>query len=87
MRPEGIEPPAYRFEACRSIQLSYVRALRSSPFYRARGRSRAVACGSRRAEPAHRYARIVFCLGVIHARRSPPLPFRAGSSIGRAAAS
>jgi tRNA-splicing ligase RtcB (3'-phosphate/5'-hydroxy nucleic acid ligase) len=26
MRPEGVEPPAYRFEACRSIQLSYGRA-------------------------------------------------------------
>src|SRR5205823_2754397 len=26
-RPEGIEPPAYRFEACRSIQLSYGRAI------------------------------------------------------------
>ena len=25
VRPEGIEPPAYRFEACRSIQLSYGR--------------------------------------------------------------
>ena len=25
-RPEGVEPPAYRFEACRSIQLSYGRA-------------------------------------------------------------
>ena len=25
MRPEGLEPPAYRFEACRSIQLSYGR--------------------------------------------------------------
>src|SRR4029453_7433174 len=25
MRPEGVEPPAYRFEACRSIQLSYGR--------------------------------------------------------------
>ena len=24
-RPEGLEPPAYRFEACRSIQLSYGR--------------------------------------------------------------
>src|SRR5262245_8081530 len=27
-RPEGLEPPAYRFEACRSIQLSYGRAPR-----------------------------------------------------------
>jgi hypothetical protein len=26
VRPEGIEPPAYRFEACRSIRLSYGRA-------------------------------------------------------------
>jgi hypothetical protein len=25
-RPEGVEPPAYRFEACRSIQLSYGRS-------------------------------------------------------------
>ena len=24
-RPEGLDPPAYRFEACRSIQLSYGR--------------------------------------------------------------
>ena len=31
VRPEGLEPPAYRFEACRSIQLSYGRALRSPP--------------------------------------------------------
>ncbi len=29
MRPEGIEPPAYRFEACRSIHLSYGRVHRS----------------------------------------------------------
>jgi hypothetical protein len=27
VRPEGVEPPAYRFEACRSIQLSYGRNL------------------------------------------------------------
>jgi hypothetical protein len=26
VRPEGLEPPAYRFEACRSIQLSYGRS-------------------------------------------------------------
>ena len=41
VRPEGLEPPAYRFEACRSIQLSYGRVLRSPPFYRALVRSRA----------------------------------------------
>jgi hypothetical protein len=27
VRPEGLEPPAYWFEASRSIQLSYGRAL------------------------------------------------------------
>ena len=27
VRPEGIEPPAYRFEACRSIHLSYGRTI------------------------------------------------------------
>ena len=26
-RPEGLEPPAYRFEACCSVQLSYERRL------------------------------------------------------------
>jgi hypothetical protein len=26
-RLEGLEPPTYRFEVCRSIQLSYRRAL------------------------------------------------------------
>lgn len=25
VRPEGLEPPAYRFEVCHSIQLSYGR--------------------------------------------------------------
>ena len=33
VRPEGLDPPAFRFEACRSIQLSYGRVLR---FYYAR---------------------------------------------------
>jgi hypothetical protein len=33
VRPEGVEPPAYRFEACRSIQLSYGRP---GPLYRER---------------------------------------------------
>jgi hypothetical protein len=28
VRPEGIEPPAYRFEACRSIHLSYGRTVK-----------------------------------------------------------
>ena len=32
MRPEGLEPPAYRFEACRSIQLSYGRPLFSTSY-------------------------------------------------------
>ena len=27
VRSEGLEPPAYRFEACRSIQLSYERMM------------------------------------------------------------
>jgi hypothetical protein len=30
VRPEGLEPPAYRFEACRSIQLSYGRIFNTS---------------------------------------------------------
>jgi hypothetical protein len=30
VRPEGLEPPAYRFEACRSIQLSYGRGQATS---------------------------------------------------------
>src|SRR6266852_3798822 len=35
-RPEGLEPPAYRFEACRSIQLSYGRVRIILPLLRAR---------------------------------------------------
>ena len=70
VRPEGLEPPAYRFEACRSIQLSYGRtegcrhSIALSIARAARGRI----------EPAHRYARIGFCLGTISARRSPHSP-------------
>ena len=33
VRPEGLEPPAYRFEACRSIQLSYGRTQNPSVVY------------------------------------------------------
>src|SRR5439155_27356860 len=33
VRPEGVEPPAYRFEACRSIQLSYGRIPRPTRRY------------------------------------------------------
>ena len=35
VRPEGVEPPAYRFEACRSIQLSYGRISMSLSHFRA----------------------------------------------------
>ena len=35
-RPEGLEPPAYRFEACRSIQLSYGRAPKDLSFLHSR---------------------------------------------------
>jgi hypothetical protein len=38
VRPEGLEPPAYWFEASRSIQLSYGRA--PVRFYRERTKSR-----------------------------------------------
>jgi hypothetical protein len=44
VRPEGIEPPAYRFEACRSIHLSYGRVfetqsvVHASPDRQGRGR-------------------------------------------------
>jgi hypothetical protein len=38
VRPEGLEPPAYWFEASRSIQLSYGRA--PNRFYREQTASR-----------------------------------------------
>ena len=46
VRPEGVEPPAYRFEACRSIQLSYGRP---RPLYR----DRLVCPASRRDDADH----------------------------------
>ena len=76
VRPEGIEPPAYRFEACRSIHLSYGRI--------GRERLTSVVYGG------GRHNRIgvlesgvrldaVFCADLLHDSH------RAGSSIGRAA--
>jgi hypothetical protein len=46
VRPEGVEPPAYRFEACRSIQLSYGRTVAECIIRAARmSRRQAVWCG------------------------------------------
>jgi hypothetical protein len=56
VRPEGLEPPAYWFEASRSIQLSYGR-LREDVY-------------SNAGERGERYGRIGFCLGAICARRA-----------------
>ena len=53
-RPEGLEPPAYRFEACRSIQLSYGRSQRLSVadrFARGKARHAPIAARGRRSEP------------------------------------
>ena len=80
VRPEGIEPPAYRFEACRSIHLSYGRVHRSI------GRERLTSV----VHVNGRHNRIgvlesgvrldaVFCADLLHDS------LRAGSSIGRAA--
>ena len=44
MRPEGIEPPAYRFEACRSIHLSYGRTRKADPRSLAERRTRGNGC-------------------------------------------
>jgi hypothetical protein len=58
VRPEGIEPPAYRFEACRSIHLSYGRN-RSVGISVADPRERKPAVGVRNAGPeALRFAAI-----------------------------
>jgi hypothetical protein len=66
VRPEGLEPPAFRFEACRSIQLSYGRTEAESAILSRlplgpapRGRPRAAT------DSAQRYGRIGFCLGAI----------------------
>ena len=69
-RPEGLEPPAYRFEACRSIQLSYGRTQCVHSI--ARPRKSDHRAWNR--EPAHRYARIAFLPRRDVARRSPVLP-------------
>ena len=55
VRPEGLEPPAFRFEACRSIQLSYGRLQESNH--------------SNAGDPSGRYGRLGFCLSVISVRR------------------
>ncbi len=76
MRPEGIEPPAYRFEACRSIHLSYGRVHRSrltSVVHGERGHNRIGVLESGVRLGA------VFCADLLHDS------LRAGSSIGRAA--
>ena len=57
VRPEELEPPAYRFEACRSIQLSYGRAEVGDILSRSRVPARGVD-RARTGEPADRYARI-----------------------------
>ena len=49
VRPEGLEPPAYWFEASRSIQLSYGR-VEESDYSNAR-------------DAAERYGRIRVCVG------------------------
>ena len=73
VRPEGLEPPAYRFEACRSIQLSYGRArsmVECSPPRAARQGARPV----RRecvAASAGACARISVCANAAVRRRSP----------------
>jgi hypothetical protein len=73
VRPEGLEPPAYWFEASRSIQLSYGRTQGES------AHSIADACGARvRGDRGRtgsdRYARITFCLGVIVRSGTSSLP-------------
>ena len=48
VRPEGVEPPAYRFEACRSIQLSYGRAPRGTSFWHSAAKYEPPSCGGPR---------------------------------------
>src|SRR5438477_11999091 len=67
-RPEGRETPAYRFEACRSIQLSYGRVERRSTL-------RGALILSRSPVQPSRHARIGFCLGAFRAHRSSALSF------------
>ncbi len=71
VRPEGLEPPAYWFEASRSIQLSYGRMEESNH------------CSAR--DAAERYGRIRVCVGRFSGALACQVFLRAGSSIGRAA--
>src|SRR3972149_1987120 len=98
VRPGGIEPPAYRFEACRSIQLSYGRV--QSMYFntsvlslgdrgigdflnRKRPRAETPAAADRSIE--YDRDKIHCSVGRIPADERPLFLMRAGSSIGRAA--
>ena len=62
VRPEGLEPPAYWFEASRSIQLSYGRREKSDH--------------SNARDQAERYGRISVCVGALF--RAPGVPSTLG---------
>jgi hypothetical protein len=70
VRPEGVEPPAYRFEACRSIQLSYGRVKIECS---ARGRAWQDSRAARRLDCGP-CVRIGFCLGAVFRDRYMPSP-------------
>ena len=97
VRPEGLEPPAYRFEACRSIQLSYGRILQLVGRALARRGDSYVVSAFRRTVTSPRVypdrslrgkqttvLKSRFAFAAI-AGAVAFIPTRAGSSIGRAA--